>query len=439
MKYYLLSNSIVISVGDKTHVISNDDYRYNKIKENLVNKNYETVQRIINPTNNLNKEGFVVNEGLVYFKNEPIPSVLGNRFLELSQDSWEFKSIFNFWFNIKTRVTNVEAAEVIEELVKKDAYAVTEDGFYFVYQNADTDQSRSVLNKKNHQEIFHFYNYSTCPEVYQNIFKDKKNLDDLIELTFGFNSKKLKKFVLKNIFQGKDNFLNYRFLFIGEALKDVLAQDNLFAVIEKDLIPTNLGDIGTYQNLNRFFKDYSLDENGNYSQKKILNLLENTANKQLLMDVGIYYCQLKDAINFDIRNMGFANNCQQMYDYMTEEMKKIKNPILPLNNDPEVVALHDEEVGDFRIAIPQTNHELVEWGNILVNCVGTHGYADSVRNKTCRIVGIMDKNTNQMLYHIEIKRKTIVQFFGRGNSQADKNHQKVIREFLKEKGMIIKE
>lgn len=439
MKYYLLSNSIVISVGDKTHVISNDDYRYQKIKDNLLSKNYDVVQRIINPTNNLNKEGFVVNEGLVYFKNEPIPSVLGNRFLELNQDSWEFKSIFNFWFNIKTRVTNVEAAEVIEELINKDAYAVTEDGFYFVYPNSETDQTRSVLNKKNHQEIFHFYNYSTCPDQYQNFFKEKKNLDDLIEQAFGFNSKKLRKLVVKNIFQGKDNFLNYRFFFIGEAVKDVLAQDNVFTVIEKELIPTNLGDIGAYQNLNRFLKDYSVDENGNHSQKKVLNFLENTTNKQQMIDVALNYCQLKDAINFDIQNVGFANNCQQMYDYMLKEMEKIQNPILPLNNDEEVLALHDEEVGNFRIAIPHTNHELVEWGNILVNCVGGNHYINAVRNKSSRIIGIMDKNTNAMLYHIEIVRKTISQFFGRGNAAANKDHKKMICEFLKEKGLIIKE
>ena len=142
MKYYLLSNSCVVCLGDKTYTVSNDDYRYNRLRENLEKGNIETVVGIVDPSNNINKEGFIVMNGLVYYENQPIPSILGNRFLECQQNSWEFNSIFNFWFNLKSRLNKEESANVINELINKKAYAVTEDGFYFVYKN---DVSNGII------------------------------------------------------------------------------------------------------------------------------------------------------------------------------------------------------------------------------------------------------------------------------------------------------
>jgi hypothetical protein len=439
MKYYLLSNSIVISVGDKTHVISNDDYRYQRIKQHLLDKNFAPVEKLINPTHNLNKDGFVVDNGLVYYQGSPIPSVLGNRFMEYQQSSWEFKSIFNFWFNLKTRISNEDASDIIHTLIEKKAYAVTEDGFYFVYCDPTADQTKSILNKKKLQEIFHFYNYATCPNVYREIFENKKNIDELIQQTFGFNSKKLRKLALDNLFNGKDNFINYRFMFYGEAFKDVLAHDNVFTVIENEMMPVNGGDIEAYQKLNTFLKDYSIEKNGKYSQKKVLNFLESAAaNKQHIVDCGIYYCQLKEVINFDIQAIEFPNNCAEIHAYLLAEFEKIKDPILPLNNDPEVEALHEVEFDSFRIIVPKTNHELKEWSNLMQNCIG--GYSDKVRSKGCRLLAVMDRTTNQMLYNIEIVRKSVSQLLTRGNNSPKyKDHETIIKGFLKEKGLIFKE
>ena len=175
MKYYLLSNSCVVCLDDKTYTISNDDYRYSKIKENLENGNFELVENIVDPNDNLDKEGFIIRNGLVHYEDQPIPSVLGNKFLEVQQNSWEFRSIFNFWYNLKSRLNREESANVINELIKRNAYAVTEDGFYFVYKNESTDISKNVLNKKL-GNVFHFYNYSTCPNNYLLILKIRKIL-----------------------------------------------------------------------------------------------------------------------------------------------------------------------------------------------------------------------------------------------------------------------
>ena len=115
MKYFLLSNSVVITIADKTYTVSVDDYRFDKIKSCIELGDLDSVQEIVEPNNHLNKKGLAVEDGLVMFKGEAIPSVLGDKFKNCEQDSFDFKSSFNFWFNMKTRVNEEVASELINE------------------------------------------------------------------------------------------------------------------------------------------------------------------------------------------------------------------------------------------------------------------------------------------------------------------------------------
>jgi hypothetical protein len=436
MKYYLLSNSCVVCIGDKTYTVSRDDYRYSKVKDNLESGNYDSVAQLIDPTYNLNKEGFVVREGLVFYQNSAIPSVLGNRFMQCQQNSWEFRSIFNFWHNLKNRLDRQESSDVIQELISRDAYAITEDGFYFVYNNNSADISQNVLNK-NKGNVFHFYNYSTVPNNYFELFRQKQNLDQILENSFGFCSKKLKSIAIRNLFQEENNYINYKFFFFGEALRNILNKDNILFAIENDLIDPKLGDFGSYANLSQFLKDYSIDKNGEYSQKKVLNFLKGATNKQHLIDVGIYYSQLKETLNLDIQNIEFSNNCEMIYEYLKEEIKKVECPKFDLHNDTIILDLQDAVVGDFRILVPMTNYDLIEWGNIMQNCIGTYG--QKVRSKECQVIAIMNNKTNEMLYNIDIQKRQIIQFSTRGNAEPKKLEYKEIVDFLKDKGLVTKE
>jgi hypothetical protein len=437
MKYYLLSNSCVVCLDDKTYTISNDDYRYSKIRENLENGNFELVENIVDPNDNLDKEGFIIKNGLVHYEDQPIPSVLGNKFLEVQQNSWEFRSIFNFWYNLKSRLNREESANVISELIKRNAYAVTEDGFYFVYKNESTDISKNVLNKKL-GNVFHFYNYSTCPNNYFAYFEDKKNINEILEDVFGFCSKKIRNLAISNLFEETNNYVNYKFFFYGEALKDVLNNDNILFAIENNLLDTKLGDVRSYSNLRQFLKDYSIEKNGQYSQKKVLNFLQGASNKQHLVDVGLYYHQLKETLNLDIQSIEFSNNCELIYNYLSEEVKKLKCPKFDLNTDMSILNLQDEVIeNEFRILVPFTNYDLIEWSNIMQNCIGSYG--NQVLSKESQIFAIMDNKTNEMLYNIEIQKRTIRQFSTRANKPPKKTDRSKILRFLMSKNIIIKE
>lgn len=437
MKYYLLSNSVIILDNGNTYTISNDDYRFQRICSGIDNGDFAIVSAIVNPSNNIRKEGFSIRNGLVYYKDEPVPTVIGDRFIDLDHDSWEFKSIFNFWFNMKTRVDNDRASSIIQELVSKKAYAVTEDGFYLLYQSKETDQSTSVLNKKNQEQIFYFYNYANCPTQYFSFFDQKKNLNSLLEEVFGFCSKKLKSLAVEHMFKDDNNFIDYNFLFFGESLKEVLANDNIFYVIENKLIDPKVSDINCFKDLNVFLRDYSIEKTGVYSQRKILNFLEGAKDKTHLADIGRYYVQVKNNLNFDIKMIEIANNAEDLHNHLKREFDRIQNPVFFLNNDPEVDTLSEYEFDIFRVMIPQTNHDLTAWGAKLNNCLST--YSNQVLKKQCQILGIADSKTNELMYAICLANKTISQFSGNRNTSPRPTDRKIITDFLVQKGLIFKE
>jgi hypothetical protein len=51
----------------------------------------------------------------------------------------------------------------------------------------------------------------------------------------------------------------------------------------------------------------------------------------------------------------------------------------------------------------------------------------------------MKKNTNEMIYNVEIANKHVVQFVTRGNKQAKNDDKNKICSLLKEKNLIYKE
>jgi hypothetical protein len=439
MKYYLLNNSIVVFVDNNVHTISNNDYRFEQVKAAIAGNNLDFVRSLIDPNYSLNKDGFIVRNGIVFYQDSPIPTVLGNRFMGMSQDSFEFRSIFNFWFNMKTRVDDAAASNIIDELVHRNAYAVTEDGFYLLYNNKEIDQTNSALNKRNQDEVFHFYNYATCPAKYFTMFDAQRSLSSVLEEVFGFCTKKLRNLAVQNVFGNKDNFFNYKWLFYGEAFKDILATDNILYAIEHNLLDTKLGDIDNYQDLRVFLKDYSVEKNGTYSQRKIINFLESVTDKHHLVEIGTFYTAVKHQFNIDIQGLNFVNNCETIHAYLQREYGRIQNPIFMLNNDPEIEALDEVEFANFRIMVPKTNHDLIAWGGIMHHCVGGKDYAEGVKKKDRQIISINDKTTNEMLYTLDIRRKSLVQCLGKFNKAPSTEDRNIIVEFLRDKNLIYKE
>src|SRR5690606_3508485 len=97
------------------------------------------VGSLIDPTYHLNNPDFEVRDGVVFYREEPIPTILGDQFLEYKINKKVFTSLTNFWFNIKRRLSFDRSQEIVRELIACKAYPITEDGFYLAYQNSQRD------------------------------------------------------------------------------------------------------------------------------------------------------------------------------------------------------------------------------------------------------------------------------------------------------------
>lgn len=79
--------------------------------------------------------------------------------------------------------------------------------------------------------------------------------------------------------------------------------------------------------------------------------------------------------------------------------------------------------------LPKTTEELIYWGKILNNCMGT--YCKFVLDKSCIILGIF-KN-KRLLYAIEVQEKEIIQMSRKNNQQIDnESHLDIINQWTKD-------
>ena len=447
IKYYVLDQSIVLKIGSQTRTISSSDYRYKDIrarieqaKGNLSDEDKKYIASFIDPTTHLNNPNFKVVDGVVCFKEEPIPTILGDQFLEYKMNPKVFSSLTNFWFNIKKRLDFSQSQEIIRELISCQAYPITEDGFYLAYSNNNRNQMDSVLNKKNidQKQVIHFYNISGAPAKYVQYFEQRKLLSEVLEEVFGFEAKKLYKLAVEHLFNSKSNFLDHTFFFYGETFKGILAPDNIYRVMEQKLLPVTNRALDNYLALREFFKDISLEKDGEtYNQKKIFNLLESTKSANVILETGDMYYILKSKINMNIQEIGLSSSIPEIHAYLQKEMRKLKDPEFNLKieeNYPEFHKFDGHVIGGLKIVMPKTNYDLREWTNLMQNCI--HSYADRVLKKQCIVFAVVEAESGKMLYNSEIVNGRVNQFSSRGNGYPNKSHRQMILKLFKDANLL---
>jgi len=132
---------------------------------------------------------------------------------------------------------------------------------------------------------------------------------------------------------------------------------------------------------------------------------------------------------------------RELHDYIAKEYRKLtsKDFDLGLMEVDWVKPLHGLEFSDIRtkrhymIQIPQSNFDIVEWGQQMNNCIG--GYGTRVRDGNGKQVLLAVWVAGKMKYNLEIYDKQVKQFYGKGNSTADRDDKEVFMasfKFLKD-------
>jgi PcfJ-like protein len=255
----------------------------------------------------------------------------------------------------------------------------------------------------------------------------------VIKKCFGHDSKQLTKMVCERVIKDK----NFDVLYLGLALKKLIPLDYYYKLIDIDL------------------KEI----------KHIHNFVNKLRDSRRLLKCYKPQRLLKLFLADDFNTFNFSDSFRLFPDHMKgdgwslpekpKNWREIHDRIAPPrpvhNNGIAFRSVPDEDIelpirdaykkinglefGDFKIEVPNHSKKLVEYSDIMNNCI--RGYSRQVTSGGCNLLGIY-KN-NELTYNISIYNKQISQFLGKYNSQPNENDKKIILDALMEKNIVNKE
>lgn len=424
IKYFVLPKSITVLIDGKNYHINSDNQRYKDAVSLIKEGKIEDLAKVVDPFYGI--PDFTLEDGLVKYKNEFLPSILGDQFLKFKMESVSFLSLANFWLNLKNRLDFEKAKLKVIDMLTFNGYPLTKDGFIIVYLGTDKRWYEPSLN--NDKSIPFYSCGSVDPYLYE-YFKQKKDIQDIITSEFGFFSKKLNKLVLDRLF--KNDYLKldgsvFRYSLI---FKGILSNENLVKLIESNSCKWNSLDKDNCDKLNEILKTFS--------EKKVLNLIKRDGESLIISQLISSYFHLKKRNEESLIKLSEFPSIKDMNDYIRQEIKKLD---IPPNFDLDVLSsfpnLKDVKSflinSEMKIIYPLNSHELYEWSDKMSNCIKSYG--ELVKEGKSLVLAVVGKK--EMLYNIEIVDFKVRQLVSKRNGLVNVNDQSLIMKFLLDNNLI---
>lgn len=300
------------------------------------------------------------------------------------------------------------------------------------------------------------------PEIGELLKEDK--LKTFLEKAIGSSSSSLTNSFLNYYKERNDKKLpcSYDFLEVAVVAKELFSEngkinhDYMAKILSQFKIVTGLAHIINSCNIQRtveFFNLFSLPQK--YALLESINeMIEDNEVKNesgygysyysrpyirkghLMNDGILLYWKYPQELKEILSNLKFTNinTLTKLHDVISKESTKIKQK--PYNLEQEkhnekLIEVNNQSLvkfEDYKIIVPQTNHELAVWGGILGNCVGGGTYAEYAKMGDSIILGI--KLNDELKYCMQIRNKNIVQIEGKSRSYPNEALLKSIKETL---------
>jgi len=245
--------------------------------------------------------------------------------------------------------------------------------------------------------------------------------------------------------KGWNDFLNRCFNTKGKRIKEIVSRyfkSSNLDIFCRGLLFKKLITVDDF--LNNYEKIQKLNEINSYKLKSMRFFLRNFHRDTIIKFIDesnheIYkFSNLHDSANQFYSNkskiiLPNSNNLKFIHDYISVEARKIeKEPI----DYSEIIKKYSEinnlKIKDFSIEIPPNSHKLIEYGQLMSNCIG--GYSNYMKNPNNLILSVY--KSGKLKYNIAISNKKIHQFYGERNSKPDENEFKEISQLLIEKNLL---
>lgn len=281
-----------------------------------------------------------------------------------------------------------------------------------------------------------------------------------------------------------EKYLDYSALNFGYLLRDLMSLDHMHSVLAEDptinLLTSNriavaggfLFDGSKYMQENSqnlapiiatvrgFLKEYSP-----LMQRKILNTMDRLSD---LHDTARQWVESEGKIPLKKK----FKDTKDLHDYIAIEFRKLSTPkidfkyeeeikkidklqfvcrnidaaktgnpnalaeVIPIDAIPAARAAADTPPSEsalsvnherFEFRLPEHSHTLIEWGQLMNNCVG--GYGSRVKDGSALVVGVFNPE-GKMVYCIDAGQKRIHQFSGWSNGPTAPHHREQITKLL---------
>ena len=433
VNYIILEKSAVFEIDGKTISIGLGDHRFSKAVDALDRGDLSSVVKIIDPSHSLGMEELTVKDGLIHYKDKPIPAAFTNKMLEFKSNPDCLMALINFWFNLKQRNGFKNHQKEIISILNQDAYPITTDGFIVCYRGND-DQ---IVNLKNiNSGIVRFYDYNGATPA--ELFQDKLTLEKICENMFGFCSKKLLKLVSASMFQPNNNTVNTSVLNYGVIFKEIVSMDTLFWLIEKQSISGNVITPDESIWINKLITEICTQEDGKINEKRIKSLFScNIETKKLIELGGIFEGATNNKIDLNIRKLKIST-ISDMHDFIKQEYSEylVGNALLYIERSfPEVSRIKKVTVNDMHFIIPKSRFQLIDWSREMSNCV--KDYSDDIIQGDHYILGVSKPGDKSNLkYNFSVRNRVLTQIKSKGNGTVPQKDKEEIIKTLKYYGLI---
>ena len=187
-----------------------------------------------------------------------------------------------------------------------------------------------------------------------------------------------------------------------------------------------------HNNMKSFFTHFG------YKDEYILQALETHLQLDIIVDAGGIFKQIKGRTHRTAIKQHVARSrmdIEEIHNFINAEFSKIatENKEFIKNDFWNTFGLFDGKwiAEGIQMIVPKMTHDLVEWGAVQNNCIGT--YADRVYSGQTMVIGFKDAE-GKWIGHADItKDMYMTQLLGKHNKPLDKETRISIIEFLKDK------
>ena len=187
-----------------------------------------------------------------------------------------------------------------------------------------------------------------------------------------------------------------------------------------------------HNNIKSFFTHFG------YKDEYILQAFKTFTRLDLIDDAASIFKQIKSRTHRTAIKQHVVRsrmNIEEIHNFINAEFSKIatENKEFIKNDFWNTFGLFDGKwiAEGIQMIVPKMTHDLVEWGAVQNNCIGT--YADRVYSGETMVIGFKDAE-GKWIGHADItKYMYMTQLLGKHNKPLDKETRISIIEFLKDK------